>query len=387
MARALSCLVAATTVLAAAVRPAAAQKSPAGARTVAGRVMRAMPAAPVPFEAAWVTLHRVGADRKGPLDSVRTAADGRFAFRFVPSGDSAALYFVSSSYAGIAYFTQPLRKSAVGEDDATILVYDTTSAAVPIRIRGRHVIVTSSDTTGSRLVIEVYEIANDSSVTRVPLGAGATFDGVLPDAAVTPRAGQSDVAPESITFSGLRFSVSAPIAPGMKQVSVTYRVPTSVSRLRIPILAGTSVLEVLVEDTVASAAGGALKETDAATVGGRKFRRFLASDVPTGATIDVNLPNGESRSFAGRIAIIVTMLGATMLLGLAMGFMRTGRRGPRAQDADDDPDALAKTIAALDAAFESKAAPTAEERADHYESRAKLKARLTAALARRDGLR
>lgn len=367
-----------------AARPAAAQGA---ARTVAGRVMRAMPVAPIPFESAWVTLHRVGADRKGPLDSVRTKADGRFAFRFVPSGDSAALYFVSSTYAGIAYFTQPLRKSAVGEDDATILVYDTTSAPVPIHIRGRHVIVTSPDTSASRLVIEVYEIANDSSVTRVPLGAGATFEGVLPAAAVTPRAGQSDVSPESITFTGLRFAVAAPIAPGMKQVSVTYRLPAAVRLLRVPVVAASSVFEVLVEDSTASASGAGLKETEAATVGGRKFRRFLASDVSGGATIDVNLPNSESRSFAARIAIIVTMLGATLLLGLAMGFMRTGRHGPRAQEANDNPDDLARTIAALDATFELKPTPTPEDRADHYESRAKLKARLTAALARRDGLR
>ena len=53
---------------------------------------------------------------------------------------------------------------------------------------------------------------------------------------------------------------------------------------------------------------------------------------------------------------------------------------------ETDPDDVARKIAALDDAFEKKDAPTEDERADHYQARARLKARLTASLARRDGL-
>ncbi|MFL5571889.1 MAG: hypothetical protein ACJ78R_00085, partial [Gemmatimonadaceae bacterium] len=57
---------------------------------------------------AWVVLHRVGPDRAGPLDSTLSDARGRYSFNYVRSGSDDAIYFVSASYDGIAYFTPPL---------------------------------------------------------------------------------------------------------------------------------------------------------------------------------------------------------------------------------------------------------------------------------------
>ena len=64
------------------------------------------------------------------------------------------------------------------------------------------------------------------------------------------------------------------------------------------------------------------------------------------------------------------------------------RRGPSAfaPRRSVDPEALALEIAALDARFESIAAPTEQQRAEHYLARAHLKGRLSDALAKRDGL-
>jgi len=52
----------------------------------------------------------------------------------------------------------------------------------------------------------------------------------------------------------------------------------------------------------------------------------------------------------------------------------------------DDPEALALAVAALDAAYEAIPAPTEQQKAEHYLERARLKGRLAAALAKRDGL-
>ena len=68
----------------------------------------------VPLAGRWVVLHRVGTDVAAPIDSMRTDASGHFAFKYHATGDSAALYFAASSYAGIAYFTPPLRKARRG---------------------------------------------------------------------------------------------------------------------------------------------------------------------------------------------------------------------------------------------------------------------------------
>src|SRR5581483_4857559 len=97
------------------------------ARRVDGTVMRGTRKGTVPVANQWVVLHRVGPDRAGPLDSVRTSAAGAYTLRYHTSGDTTALYFVSTSYGGVAYFTSPLRAPRVSGDNAQIIVFDTTS--------------------------------------------------------------------------------------------------------------------------------------------------------------------------------------------------------------------------------------------------------------------
>ena len=55
-----------------------------------------------------VTLHRVGSDSSGPIDSVRSDVTGRYAFRFRRFGAPEAVYFAAAVYRGIAYFGAPL---------------------------------------------------------------------------------------------------------------------------------------------------------------------------------------------------------------------------------------------------------------------------------------
>jgi hypothetical protein len=136
-------------------------------RRVDGRVVRGTREGQQPVANQWVVLHRVGPDRAGPLDSTRTAANGRFSIRYRESGDTSALYFASTSYGGVAYFTSPLRAPVVRGDDATLTVFDTTSGPVAIKVGGRHVIVGAVQPNGRRPVGEVYDLENDSTVTLV----------------------------------------------------------------------------------------------------------------------------------------------------------------------------------------------------------------------------
>ena len=89
---------------------------------------------------AWVVLHRVGPDRAGPLDSTRSDARGRYSFKYDRTGSEDAIYFVSATHDGIAYFTPPLTAGRVTGDDAEIIVFDTTSGHVPFTIRGHHIV-------------------------------------------------------------------------------------------------------------------------------------------------------------------------------------------------------------------------------------------------------
>jgi len=128
---------------------------------------------------AWVTLHRVAADSSGPVDSVRTDANGRYSIRYKPVGGD-AVYFASSLYSGVAYFTAPLPPRDATGDDGEITVFDTTSAPVPIQTRGRHLVVSASSVDGRRTLVEVFELSNDSTVTAVSGARGrATWSAAL----------------------------------------------------------------------------------------------------------------------------------------------------------------------------------------------------------------
>jgi hypothetical protein len=355
-------------------------------RLIEGRVvLPATRGAPRPVRDAWVVLHRVASDTAGPLDSMRTRADGAYRFRYRPTGDSAAIYFVSTNRGGIAYFTTPSREPILRGDAAELLVFDTTSAPIPITIRGRHVIVTAPDTGDSRAIIEVYEVSNDSSVTRVARGAdGITFTAPLPPGAARLAGGDGDVSPDAIRLNAGRVEVSAPLAPGTKRVSFYYDLPTDRSPIELLVESAVPVLEVLIEDPNGTAEGAGLVSVDPVNVEGRPFRRFLAQDVAAAQTIRITAPTSGSATNL-RLMLIVTAIGAAMLFGLGAAFLR---RGPSAfvRARASDPESLAVEIAALDARFESIATPSEQQKAEHYLARAHLKGRLADALAKRDGL-
>ena len=355
-------------------------------RSIEGRITLPGPtAAGIPVRGAWVTLHRVGPDSAGPLDSLRTGTDGGYRFRYRAFGDPQAVYFVSTSRGGVNYFTPPVREPAVKGGLADLLVFDTTSAALPITIRGRHLILTSPDsaTRARRTVIEAFELSNDSSVTRVARGEdGVTFDAALPPGVTTVTPGQGDISADAISARDGRVMVNAPISPGLRQLTFSYEIPADTDPFEFLVEQPTTVLEVLVEDPSAIVNGAGLVAVDPVEIDGRGFRRFLAQDVAGAQTVRITIPPAAS-SGTLRVMIVVTGIGAAMLLGLGMVMLR---RGPGAQRKADDPEALALEIAALDAAHEALEQPTEQQKAEHYLERARLKGRLAAALAKRDGL-
>lgn len=363
-------------------------QAPAETRRIEGQVVRAVgggDTAPVPGE--WVILHRVGANAAGPLDSMRTRANGTYTFRYRPSSDTTAIYFVSTVRGGVAYFTAPSREAIVRGGSADLMVFDTTSAPLPITVRGRHLIVTAPDSTSRRVrtVVEVYELSNDSSTTRVPGSDGRfTFEAALPSGVTEVTGGEGDVSPESMRVEQGRLRVYAPFAPGLKQLSFLYQLPIEAA-LAYPIDEPTSVLEVLIEDARGTAVGAGLLEVSPVQVEGRPFKRFLAQDVAAPAMVDISAPGSGTDARTLRVMLVVTALGAAMLLALGALFLR---RGPSAlaRRRERDPESMALEIAALDARFEALAEPTEQQRAEHYLERARMKGQLSASLAKRDGL-
>ena len=384
------------TLSAALLLPIAAQAQGAAAparratRIVEGRVMRphANDQDPLPVPSIMVTLHQVTRAGGHPLDSTITNRDGRFSFHYPAPADTTAIHFVSVSYAGITYFSAPLRNAIVRGEDADMTVFDTTSRPITITQRGRHIVVSAAAANGSRQVIEVFELSNDTSMTRIAPANGSTWSGGIPASARSFNVGEGDISADAVTAKDARVDVEAPIAPGLKQLSFSYELPASSFPLSIPAEHHTDVLEVLIEDSLGVASGAGLSEVDPVNVDGRHFRRFMARDVAPSSVARVAIATPSRISRGGFIAIVALALGAAMLVVLARTTWR-GRRAPAAAPYEPawarDPDAVARRIAALDADFERNTPATPEARETYQLKRAELKTRLADAIARRGG--
>jgi hypothetical protein len=317
---------------------------------------------------------------------MRVGADGRYQFRYTRTGRSDAVYFVSASYDGIAYFSRPLTTPHVSGDDAAIVVFDTTSVHFPLAIKGRHVVISSPNVDGSREVVEAYEIANESDRTLIsPDDAHPSWTAPLPAGVTSVQVGESDISPAAVTASGGRVLVTAPFAPGLKQLSFSYRVPQSSFPLRVPVEQGATVLEVLLEEPKATAQGSSLKAVAPAAIEGRVFRRFLGADATAGSSVEVTVPTIQTAASARLYREIAIALAALMAAAFIAWVARARRRrgggaaAPR-ERAPDATEALARAIASLDADFERESPTDANARTAYEERRRALKRELASAL-------
>ncbi len=362
-------------------------------RVVSGRVVRPDAQATdsqgvAGVSGIWVTLHRVGSDTAGAVDSARTRAGGAYTFRYRRRGRGDAIYFVSASYAGIAYFSLPLLSPRVVGDSAEITVYDTTSGPVPLHVRGRHVIVSSPNADGTHDIVEVYEIANDSAVTLISRDdAHPTWTATLPVGATQFAVGQSDISPRAVRDDSGRVVVVAPFAPGLKQLSFSYRLPAPSFPLHMALTNAATVLEVLAEDPRATVTGARLARVEPVSIEGRRFERYLARDVPANAVLAVDEPNAGGHSRQQHYVVVLALAVGLAMLG-ALGFVfarqRPGTRSVAASGAgkaaSDPAQQIAREIAELDAGFEHHPAPSSETRAAYQQRRAALKQSLARVL-------
>lgn len=292
---------------------------------VTGRVIKPGGDSVVAVGNAWVTLHRVGTDRAGPLDSTRTRPDGRFTFRYQRTGADDAIYFVSSSHGGVAYFTQPLHEGVDSSDDTDIMVFDTTSRPVHVTVRGRHVVIGAADPQGKRTVTEVFDLSNDTSLTRVARNEradGAVWQVILPSGAQTPMVNDGDVPAAAVRFDQGRALVFAPFSPGIKQLAYRYTVDEGAFPLKIPLERATSVLELLLEDPSARAEVPGLRQMPPVAVQGRQFRRFIAQDVPAASVLTVDVPKVAQPLATWFAAGLTLVIGGAMTWALARALKR-----------------------------------------------------------------
>ena len=210
--------------------------SPPAIVVVEGTLRRIAGSDERPVPGAWVVLHRVDASGPGPVDSVRTDAVGRFRFRrpaAASATDTTALYVVSADRHGIAYLSRPVDPRNTGAA-LDLEVFDTTSAPLPVAVRGRHVVVGAVGSAGTRDVVEVWDLANDSPLTRVSDGEHRpTFEAPLPTQASAIRANGGDIGAAALRAGLSRALERVPPFASSVTILMVSRGPPS-QRLKLP---------------------------------------------------------------------------------------------------------------------------------------------------------
>lgn len=362
---------------------------PAEVRRVEGRVTRGTREAQQPLANQLVVLHRVGRDRSGPLDSTRTTPRGTFTFRYRPTGDSSAIYFATTSYGGIVYPTAPFRGSVVSSADASITVFDTTSAAVPIKVGGRHIIIGSPQANGRRPVGEVYDLENDTTVTVIARDSVTpVWTAQIPVAATGFQLNTNgELASGAVSRRGTVVGVFAPISPGIRQVAFTYELPTNAFPLSITAGQPVGVLEVLVQEPTARVEAPALREVPPANAEGRVFRRFLAQDLRPNATLRIDVPRMSVSERETIYRVVLYVLVAAMAVALALaarrgrGATRSAVAPPPAPTPEPRSRALVRAIATLDDDYDRAGGADDSARSEYESTRASLKRELADVLA------
>lgn len=293
--------------------PLAAQHS----RTVAGRVVVQRSGRPEPLARRVVTLHRVGSDSAGAIDSVQSDAQGRYRFFFRPFGAEGAVYFAAVIHGGVAYFTAPLGATPSDDESGEITVFDTASTGIDIGVRGRHLAISAPTTTGNRAVVDVFELGNDSLRTLVPArGTLSTWRMPLPEGALnaTVMRDAGDIAAAAVKVVDGEVAVVAPFAPGLKQLALRYELAPARDSLTIPVSKTTSVLEVLLEEASGRVTGAGLAAQGPVTVEGKTLQRFLAQEVAANAVLTIVLP--QTRVGDTSRTWLIALLGAVVAGGI-----------------------------------------------------------------------
>lgn len=320
-----------------------------------------------------VVLHRIGRQTQGPIDSSLTDARGRFAFRF--RLDTAAVYLLSARFAGIEYFSPPVHTDPALPDTQLVVIVSDTSSSAPVGTDARHVVVSRPAKDGSRPVLEIVIVGNSGNTTRVAQGADVpTWAEPLPPGALKVVPGNGDFSPDAFVSHGDSAQLYAPIAPGEKQIIFSYSLPPDLTNFRLPLGDSIPQLNILLEESGATIAGGAVAAADTQTIEGRHFRRWTGS-VNQSDRVEIDFGRDFSKWY---------LPGLLGVLGLAFLTTTTLLVRRRRAGAGLPPNVLVEAIARLDAEYAGRQAQTTAEEWTHYQSRrAQLKARLETHLAGR----
>jgi hypothetical protein len=334
---------------------------------------RVLSADSTPVRGVRVLLHRVGQETQGPIDSTRSDGRGRFLFTFLP--DTSAFYLLSAERAGIEYFSPPVATNPERPDTGIrILVYDT-SSTTPISLVARHLVIARPGEDGSRGVLDLMVLRNDSRLTRTTSDTThPTWSAPLPPGTIGLDLSESDFSREAVARRADSVIVVAPFAPGEKQLTVQYLIPSGRRVMELPFGRPGAAINVLAEERDVRVTGSGVALADSQVLQGRSFRRWTGV-AQAGGVVRIVLP-GVRRTPTWLLAVLVGTL--TLVLAGA-GWRLLAKRSMPATPRTGE---LIDAIAALDVRYAGRESETpVDEWSSYLTERARIRAQLEASLA------
>jgi hypothetical protein len=224
----------------------------------------------------------------------------------------------------MAYFSLPLNvegRPAVHVED--IIAYNTTIGAPPIRLARRLATVARATDDGTREVLEILELQNTGSTTRITRDTlQPTWAGRIPDNAAQAQGGQGDVSPEAMVFRNDSVQVLGAIPPGApKQLSYGYSLSSEARALVLPIDQPTDEVNLLVEDTLAHVNAPGIQPLGVQEIEQRRFAAYRAGPLAAGDRVEIELPRGRFRP-QQLLPFVIAVLAAAMVFGLVWALRR-----------------------------------------------------------------
>jgi hypothetical protein len=264
---------------------------------------------------------------------------------------------------------------AQADSGVRVVVYDTSSRASVVVV-ARHLVVSRRSENGTRSVLDLVVLSNSGRVTRVaPDTLSGSLSIALPSGSRGLQVREGDVSPEAVTRAGDTAIVSAALAPGEKQLTLEYHIPSGANVVLLPLSAPELSLNVLLEEPGARVEGPGILPADRQEIQGRSFRRWSGTVTSPGA-LRIVLPR-----MGGTPQWLMAVLVGTMALGLLLAGWY-GLTRPKPVSRDVSANELIDAIARLDARYRGRQSETGSEEWNTYlAERARLKAKLETALA------
>jgi hypothetical protein len=237
--------------------------------------------------------------------------------------------------------------------------------------------IIEADGQGSWLVTDIFNVLNDGEETWTSVEGRAVWSYPLPEGAAGIRIGQSDLAPDAVSFDGGRITVTSPVPPGKRNYMVQYALPDLDITLDLP--GQVNQFSVLVQEPgPALAVDGLVPQPPVELQPGAVFRHYLGMAM-TDATITVTM---EASSLTSRIGVewlvvlVSFVMGGAAILAYQRGKFRAAASVAASSGGPRTREAILLEIAHLDEAFHGNTDPSEAERELYQRRRTALKAEL-----------